>query len=225
LRNETRGSTSYARLAGWVRGRAALRAQGATIVDNTRIPIDTAYGPEFDALLCEFKTDIAGYLETYTKHRYPKTLQDLIDFNNAHPELVVWLARKDSNLRSSDPEDSRRIRRSSVRLERGADSDSVNPAGNQVEHTGRSQVNVIRSGDTGIDRIALDHSWEGGGFPLFPLLPSRTSANGPMAPVAVEATARAERTVPMMLGVPIGPVADRPSRSSCASGRQGTELP
>ncbi len=65
----------------------ALRAEGAIVVDNTRIPIEPAYGPEFDALLCEFKTDIAGYLETYTKHRYPKTLHDLIDFNNAHPEL------------------------------------------------------------------------------------------------------------------------------------------
>lgn len=35
----------------------------------------------------EFKTDIAGYLETYTRPRYPKTLQDLIDFNNANPRL------------------------------------------------------------------------------------------------------------------------------------------
>ena len=37
--------------------------------------------------MCEFKTDIASYLETYTGAGYPKTLQDLIDFNNAHPEL------------------------------------------------------------------------------------------------------------------------------------------
>jgi hypothetical protein len=32
-----------------------------------------------------------------------------------------WLARKDSNLRSPDPEDSRRFHRWSVRFERGAD--------------------------------------------------------------------------------------------------------
>jgi amidase len=64
-----------------------LREQGATVIDNTRIPIEPAYGPELDALLCEFKTDIAGYLETYTRKKYPKTLQDLIDFNNDHPEL------------------------------------------------------------------------------------------------------------------------------------------
>jgi amidase len=66
---------------------ASLEAAGATVIDNTRIPIEPAYGPEFTALLCEFKTDIAGYLGTYTVAGYPKTLQDLIDFNNAHPEL------------------------------------------------------------------------------------------------------------------------------------------
>jgi hypothetical protein len=58
-----------------------------------------------------------------------------------------------------------------VRSERGADSDSANPAGNQVEHAGRSQVNVIRSSNSGIDRNALDDGWEGEWFPLFPLLP------------------------------------------------------
>jgi len=65
----------------------ALEAEGAIVIDNTRIPIEPAYEPEFTALLCEFKDDIAGYLETYTGPSYPKTLQDLIDFNNDHPEL------------------------------------------------------------------------------------------------------------------------------------------
>ena len=65
----------------------ALEDQGATVIDNTNIPIGPAGEPEFEALLCEFKDDIAGYLETYTRNKYPKTLQDLIDFNNAHPEL------------------------------------------------------------------------------------------------------------------------------------------
>ncbi len=66
---------------------ATLKDQGATIVDPARIPIEPAYGPEFTALLCEFKDDIASYLQTYTKAKYPKTLQDLINFNKAHPEL------------------------------------------------------------------------------------------------------------------------------------------
>ena len=85
--------------------------------------------------------------------------------------LWYWLARKDSNLRSPDPEDSRRFCRWSVRSERGADSDSVHPTGNQVEHAGRSQVNVIRSSNAGIERIVLDDDWEGERFPMFPLLP------------------------------------------------------
>jgi amidase len=66
---------------------ATLQAEGATIVDPTRIPIEPAYAPEFSALLCEFKTDIASYLAAHTAAAYPKTLQDLIDFNNAHPNL------------------------------------------------------------------------------------------------------------------------------------------
>jgi hypothetical protein len=105
-----------------------------------------------------------------------------------------WLARKDSNLRSPDPEDSRRFRRSSVRLERGADSDSVNPAGNQVEHAGRSQVNVIRSCNSGIDRIAAGDGWEGEPFPVFPLLRDRrrgAPVSKPLPPDTIEAT-RAE---------------------------------
>ncbi len=66
---------------------AELRDLGATVVDPVAVPIEDAYAPEFAALLCEFKDDIASYLETYTDAGYPKTLQDLIDFNDAHPDL------------------------------------------------------------------------------------------------------------------------------------------
>src|SRR3954452_15605850 len=66
---------------------ARLEALGATVVDPVSVPVDDAYGPEFTALLCEFKSDIASYLETYTGAGYPKTLQELIDYNDAHPEL------------------------------------------------------------------------------------------------------------------------------------------
>ena len=67
----------------------ALEAAGATVVDNVNILPNTEetgaiFGAEFAALLCEFKTDIASYLETYTGPEYPKTLQDLIDFNAAN---------------------------------------------------------------------------------------------------------------------------------------------
>jgi amidase len=73
---------------------AALEAAGAVIVDPADISFGDWGAAEFPALLCEFKTDIATYLQTYavgtnpvTGEPYPQTLQDLIDFNNDHPEL------------------------------------------------------------------------------------------------------------------------------------------
>jgi len=66
---------------------ATLEDFGATIIDPLEIDFGTGFDNEFPALLCEFKTDIASYLETYTAAGYPKTLQDLIDFDLAHPEL------------------------------------------------------------------------------------------------------------------------------------------
>jgi amidase len=64
----------------------ALQAQGATVVE-VDVPIEDAFGPEFEALLCEFKTDLPAYFETYTAAGYPRTLQDVIDFNEANPDL------------------------------------------------------------------------------------------------------------------------------------------
>jgi amidase len=65
---------------------AALEAEGATIVEGTDVDL-SATANEFPALLCEFKTDIASYLETYTGPAYAKTLAELIEFNNANPDL------------------------------------------------------------------------------------------------------------------------------------------
>src|SRR5690348_5978109 len=72
--------------------KAALQARGATVVDPT--DINLAIGDEFDALLCEFKSDIASYLHTYvhgtnpvTVAPYPQTLADLIAFDQAHQNL------------------------------------------------------------------------------------------------------------------------------------------
>ncbi len=62
-----------------------LKALGAVIVDPANIPIEAAYDDENTALQYEFKHDIATYLTKNTSPRYPKSLQDLIDFNNAHP--------------------------------------------------------------------------------------------------------------------------------------------
>jgi amidase len=72
---------------------AALEAEGATVVEGMDIDLSATAG-EFPALLCEFKTDIATYLQTYvhgtnpvTGQAYPQTLAELIAFNQAHPEL------------------------------------------------------------------------------------------------------------------------------------------
>jgi amidase len=73
--------------------KAALGAQGATVVDPTDIDL-SATANELNALLCEFKTDIATYLHTYvhgtnpvTGSAYSQTLADLIAFDQAHPQL------------------------------------------------------------------------------------------------------------------------------------------
>ena len=71
----------------------ALEDEGATIVDPADIDLSATVN-EFPALLCEFKTDIATYLQTYVhgtnpvSHApYPQTLADLIAFNQTHPDL------------------------------------------------------------------------------------------------------------------------------------------
>src|ERR671937_141190 len=72
---------------------SALQSQGATVIDPTDIDL-SATAHEFDALLCEFKTDIATYLQTYVHgtnpvsgQAYAQTLADLIAFDQAYPGL------------------------------------------------------------------------------------------------------------------------------------------
>jgi amidase len=101
---------------------AALESEGATVIDNTRIPIEPAYEPEFAALLCEFKDDIGSYLQTYTRPRFPKTLQDLIDFNDAHPDLegpwnsALFVAAQETGGRASQEcQDARELATSTAK--------------------------------------------------------------------------------------------------------------
>ncbi len=65
----------------------ALEAQGAIIVEGADIDIGPAGADELFALECEFKTDIAGYLETYTTAGFPKSLAALIEFNEANQDI------------------------------------------------------------------------------------------------------------------------------------------
>src|SRR3954468_6212066 len=93
---------------------AALRSQGATVIDGTDIDLSST-ASEFPALLCEFKTDIASYLQTYVHgtnpvsgQAYPRTLADLIAFDAAHPNLegpwndAVFEAAEQTNGRDAD---------------------------------------------------------------------------------------------------------------------------
>jgi amidase len=72
---------------------AALEAEGATVVDPTNLDLSATQN-EFAALLCEFKTDMQTYLETYVDgtnpvdgEPYAQTLAELLAFNEAHPDL------------------------------------------------------------------------------------------------------------------------------------------
>jgi amidase len=72
----------------------ALEDEGADVIDGTDLVLSAAAENEFPALLCEFKTDIATYLQTHvdgtnpvTGQPYPQTLAELIEFNQDHPEL------------------------------------------------------------------------------------------------------------------------------------------
>jgi amidase len=94
--------------------KAALQAQGATVVDPTDIDLSATVN-EFPALLCEFKSDIATYLHTYVHGTnpvsgaaYPQTLADLIAFDQAHPTLegpwndAIFQAADATNGRDAD---------------------------------------------------------------------------------------------------------------------------
>jgi amidase len=87
---------------------ANLEAAGATVVDPADIDLGAANTTEFPALLCEFKTDIATYLAAHTAAGYPKTLQELIDFNDSHLALEgpwdsdLWRAAEATGGRDAD---------------------------------------------------------------------------------------------------------------------------
>src|SRR3954451_24399733 len=68
---------------------AAMRAQGATVIDDIDLPgLDDAFNNEFPALLVEFKHDINAYLAG-TPGQHPADLAGLIDFNIQHAGIEM----------------------------------------------------------------------------------------------------------------------------------------
>jgi amidase len=61
---------------------ALMKREGAVIVDPADIPTHGKFdAPEFEVLLFEFKADLNKYLAGLTPGDHPRTLKDLIDFN------------------------------------------------------------------------------------------------------------------------------------------------
>jgi amidase len=59
-----------------------MKREGAVIVDPADIPTHGKFdAPEFEVLLFEFKADLNKYLAGLTPGDHPRTLKDLIDFN------------------------------------------------------------------------------------------------------------------------------------------------
>ena len=64
-----------------------LEDQGATVIEVDASDRGRRYGPEFEALLCEFKTDIRTYLGRTPVRATRRTSRALIRFNKANPDL------------------------------------------------------------------------------------------------------------------------------------------
>jgi amidase len=64
-----------------------LKREGAVIVDPADLPTHGKLdAPEFEVLLFEFKADLNKYLASLAPGDHPRTLKDLIDFNERNRE-------------------------------------------------------------------------------------------------------------------------------------------
>jgi len=66
---------------------AELGRLGAVVVDPADVPhVDELGDPEYEVLLYEFKAGIGAYLESLERREGPRSLADLIAFNESHRE-------------------------------------------------------------------------------------------------------------------------------------------
>lgn len=99
-----------------------LEAEGAVIVRiaDTRSGLEELGEAEFEVLLTELKADMAAYLVSLPGAGMPKTLADLIAFNNANPAELRWFGQETFELAETkgglDSEIYRSAREKAARL-------------------------------------------------------------------------------------------------------------
>ena len=112
-----------------------LAAAGATIVDNTDLPVlgDEVWEDEMVVLLAEFQSGVADYLATRTGD-VPRSLRDIVDFNREHADTE--LAHFGQSL-----------------FERAL----AGPPAGSVEHLEARSRGVAATREGGIDRVLREH--------------------------------------------------------------------
>lgn len=71
---------------------AQMTALGATVVEieDSRSGQEKLGKAELDVLMTELKADLTAYLSALPNANAPKSLSDVIAFNKAHPEELIW---------------------------------------------------------------------------------------------------------------------------------------
>jgi len=102
----------------------ALRRAGATVVEVELPYQDEADAAEFPALLSEFKADINTYLAA-TPGRHPRTLAELIAFNEADPVELRHFGQETFEQAQAAPDDASEARATATGLQRRAIDETV----------------------------------------------------------------------------------------------------
>ncbi len=144
--------------------RAVLAQEGAVIVDlKAPAAFDEADGPEFEALMFEFKAAINEYLATLDPSQVEaRTLAELIEFNRAHAdqELVVFGQEIFEMSEAHGPLDDPAYQKALATLTRASDVEGL------ATLLGHEGVEVLLSPSNGPADL-IDHVWgdrRGGGW-------------------------------------------------------------
>jgi amidase len=114
---------------------AQMTAAGATIIDikDSKTGLDGMGEAEFNVLMMELKAAMNSYLAGLPGKDQPKTLADVIAFNQTHPEELRWFNQSSFELAQSKP---------------GLDSE---------EYRAARTKSLRLAGEQGIDKLLRDH--------------------------------------------------------------------